>query len=66
MHASKLTIVEEKENYIHYSSPVSTLLTLCGWVDVDYDEVEDDVKVTCPTCLSVVKFCKKIKLAQRK
>lgn len=42
---------------VHVGSPVSTMLTLCGWWDVESGESQERVP-TCPSCLSVVQFCK--------
>ena len=44
--------------YLHINSPVEGFLTLCGWGDVEYEEVEG--KPDCPVCIDVVNHCKKI------
>ena len=43
----------DKRTWVHLSTPASTFLTLCGWVDVDNEAVEEGVP-TCPNCLDVL------------
>lgn len=53
--------------HAHIEAPIdmSTYLTLCGWVDVNYDE-EDDGVPDCPICLAIVAYCKRLRLPARK
>ncbi len=43
---------------VHISNPTSTVLTLCGWVDVD-NEIVHTGKATCAGCIAVVKHVEK-------
>lgn len=56
MHCYK--VKEDEMQYLHINSPVEGFLTLCGWVDVEYDEVEG--RPDCPVCIEVVNHCKEI------
>lgn len=43
---------------VHIESTVSTVLTLCGWVDVNYEVT--DKKADCPECIALLDYCKTI------
>lgn len=37
-------------------------LTLCGWCDVQYEEIEaEPAKINCGECLRIVVYCKSLK-----
>ena len=38
--------------------------TLCGWVDILYEE-EYSRTVTCKACLEIVKYCKKLRIPKK-
>ncbi len=52
-----LRVKNEGNDFTHLPSPISTVLTLCGFVDVAYEEVEAD-EITCPGCLKVVRYAR--------
>lgn len=54
-------IKEDTHKDLHIPSPVRCHLTLCGWVDVGYEEVESE-EVTCSECCKVVREAHKIPL----
>jgi hypothetical protein len=60
----EVIIIDEPDKTLlpqkHISSPVNTYLTLCGWVDVPYHTEQG--YPDCPSCLEVVKYCKKIRI----
>lgn len=41
---------------VHLNTPMNSILTLCGFCDVDYEET--DAKVDCPACLDIIDHCK--------
>jgi hypothetical protein len=53
-------VVEDNWKHKHIANVVSTVLTLCGFVDVD--NVVIDGEPDCPVCLNVVRYCKKLRL----
>ncbi len=53
-------VTEDNWEFSHIRSPVTTVLTLCGFVDVDNKDIEGIPD--CPVCLDVVRYCKKLKL----
>jgi hypothetical protein len=55
-------VVDDNWEYKHIPNDLITVITLCGFVDVDNREVIG--KPTCPICIAHVKYCKKIKLAK--
>lgn len=54
--------IKEDMRFWHLPSPVSTYITLCGWVDVEYEDVHDDSMVSCPKCCEIVRAAKKVPL----
>ena len=62
----KLIRVPVPEDFVrrdlHLSSPFSTCLTLCGWVDVPHLVVEGPM-VTCRVCCAVVRAAREVPLA---
>ena len=57
-----IKVIEDNWQYNHIHNVVNTVLTLCGFVDVDNKEV--DGIPDCPTCIEVVKYCKKLRLGK--
>lgn len=57
---NNIYIPEETEQLIHYPHPLprTGAVTLCGWVDVPYEE-KGGKRVTCQTCLAIVAFCQR-------
>jgi len=54
-------IEEDTHKDTHIPSPARGHLTLCGWCDVLYEDVESE-KATCPDCCAVVRAAHKIPL----
>lgn len=55
-----IEVIDENYEVRHLPSIVNTYLTLCGFVDVTYREVEGIPN--CKDCLNIVKYCKKIRI----
>ncbi len=55
-----IEVIDDNRKYRHIPNVVSTVLTLCGFVDVTYWEVEG--KPNCPVCLDVLRYYKKLKV----
>lgn len=63
-----IVISEETEQYVHVPHPNSKsgAITLCGWVDVSYqDKILNErgnkkIVITCPRCLEIVYYCRRI------
>jgi hypothetical protein len=51
------------DDWVHIHG-IKGYTSLCGWCDVPYVSTEDPV--TCPNCLSLIKFCKSIKAGDLK
>ena len=57
-----LTIQEDKGEYIHIPGvPCTTYETLCGFCDTPVILKRFDGKPTCPSCLEILRYCKKLK-----
>ncbi len=52
------TVREDEGGYLHIPSPVDGYLSLCGWVDVEYEVVEG--RADCPVCIEVVEHCREM------
>jgi hypothetical protein len=55
-----IRIIGEGDSYIHIHSPQQTIITLCGWSDVNHSPSQ--AKPTCPSCLQIVTYCKSLKV----
>jgi hypothetical protein len=55
-----IIVTAEGDSHLHIFCTINSGITLCGFTDVPYKEVEGEPN--CPACLEIVKFCKKIKL----
>ena len=63
MQPDKFEIPEDRVRHVHFCAPrITGSITLCGWADVESIPVDPERKVTCPVCIEIVEFCKKIKL----
>lgn len=52
----------DEDTSLHLPGAMPGHLTLCGWVDVQYDRVEGK-KTTCSTCCAIVRAVHQIPLS---
>jgi hypothetical protein len=46
--------------FVHLAGVLPTVITLCGWVDVDSEQTDGE-SADCPNCWTVVEYCKGIR-----
>jgi len=58
-----IKVEEEPEQYLHIPGVINTIQTLCGWVDVNANDI---VGVPdCPNCLKIVRYCKGLRIRRK-
>lgn len=57
-----LRLPEDNREHIHIQGIQNTYETLCGFVDTPGEKEYFEGTPDCPSCLEIVRYCKKIRL----